>query len=256
MKTLSLVAILSLFITSCSFLNYQRIPAGESIVQSQDEVLKVFEFISSNKKTQIDYKKTILDFIQQNLLFRGTYGTGNEVAVEFIEDTSLPKGVAYFPEFQVKDNTYKIIILHSKEAPNDPVASSELLNFLRSLRDEKYFMSHFAAFEMYYNAIEQDPITVQNWAKIREIAANLPPTSEFTDPEVVEALKVRGVDWAKEKEDYNEIVLKAKKVQKKVDQINEEYMKTDDFELEPTLPANMEDDYDKSKAQNGVIMIL
>jgi hypothetical protein len=43
-------------------------------------------------------------------------------------------------------------------------------------------------------------------------------------------------------------------VQKKVHQINEQYMKTDQFELTPILPASMEDDYDKSKANNGVIV--
>ena len=43
-------------------------------------------------------------------------------------------------------------------------------------------------------------------------------------------------------------------VQKKVNQINEQYMKTDQFELNPILPATMEDDYDKSNAQNGVIV--
>jgi len=43
-------------------------------------------------------------------------------------------------------------------------------------------------------------------------------------------------------------------VQRKVNQINEEYMKTDQFELTPMLPASMEDDYDKSNAQNGVIV--
>ena len=43
-------------------------------------------------------------------------------------------------------------------------------------------------------------------------------------------------------------------VQKKVNEINEEYMKTDQFEIEPILPASMEDDYDKSNAQNGVIV--
>ncbi len=43
-------------------------------------------------------------------------------------------------------------------------------------------------------------------------------------------------------------------VQKKVHQINEQYMKTDQFELNPILPASMEDDFDKSKANNGVIV--
>jgi hypothetical protein len=43
-------------------------------------------------------------------------------------------------------------------------------------------------------------------------------------------------------------------VQRKVHQINEQYMKTDQFELNPILPASMEDDFDKSKANNGVIV--
>lgn len=223
-KTLSFVVILSFLVSSCAYFktnvdhtDYLRNPATVGVVQTQDEVLQVFEFRSSNKVTKNDYRKTIMSFIQNTLLFRGTYGTGNEVAVEFIEDASLPKGIAYFPEFQVKDNNYKILVLHSKEAVSDPVASAELVNFLRSLRDEKIFMSHFAAFEMYYNAIEQDPISAQNWAKVREIAANMEPTSDFNDAETREALKVRSVDWAKEKEDYNEAAQQAMKAAKKKD---------------------------------------
>ncbi len=217
MKTLSLLAILSLFLSSCSYFNYERTPAADEIVQTQEEVLQVFEFRSSTISTKTDYRTTIQKFINNNVLFKGTYGTGNEIAVDFLEDVTLPKGVAFFPEFQVKDNVYKIVILHSKEAINDPVASSELLNFLRILRDQKYFMSHFAAFEMYYNTIEQDPISAQNWAKIREAAANMEPTGELSDQQIKDALKTRGVDWAKEKEDYAELAKKELKHQKSAD---------------------------------------
>ncbi|MGZ3787699.1 MAG: hypothetical protein ACXVLQ_04210 [Bacteriovorax sp.] len=217
MKTLSLITILSLFITSCSFFNYQRIPATEDIVQTQDEVLKVFEFRSSNVSSTADYRAKIQEHIQQELLFYGNYGSGNEIAVEFVEDNTLPKGVAYFPEFQVKDNAYKIVVLHSKEAINDSVASAELLNFLRTLKNDQFFMSHFAAFEMYYNALEQDPIAAQNWAKIREAAANLGPTSAFNEPQTLEGLKVRHDEWTKEKEDYAEMAKKELKQQKKLD---------------------------------------
>jgi hypothetical protein len=220
-KTFSLIVIVSFLLSSCAFFqadhafDHPRYPATAGVVQTQDEILEVFEFRSSDKVTKNDYRKTITNYVQNMTLFRGTYGTGNEVAVEFVEDTSLPKGVAYFPEFVVKDNNYKIIVLHSKDAVGDPVASSELVNFLRSLRDENIFMSHFAAFEMYYNAIEQDPISAQNWAKVREVAANMEPIPDFTDTR--DDLKVRGVDWAKEKEDYNEAAQQALKAAKKKD---------------------------------------
>ncbi|MBC7539774.1 MAG: hypothetical protein H7281_13215 [Bacteriovorax sp.] len=219
MKTISLITLLSLLLTSCSFFNSQRYPAAEEVTQTQDEILQVFEFHSSNViSAGKDYRKTILDFIKTTSHFRGTYGTGNEVTVDFVEDTTLPKGVAYFPEFQVKDNSYKIVVLHSKEATSDAVASSELLNFLRILREENYFMSHFSAFEMYYNAIEQDPIAAQNWAKIREASANMETNvAEFSEPTIKDALKTRGVEWSKEKDDYLEMAQKELKHQKKLD---------------------------------------
>jgi len=215
--TIIISLILSLSISSCSYFNYQRTPAAEEIVQSKKEVLQIFEFQSSNMSDSTDYKKVIEQYVEMHKLFLGTYRTGNEVSVDFVEDTTLPKGVAYFPEFQVKDNTYQITILHSKQALHDPVASYELLNFLRTIRNEKYFMSHFSAFEMYYNAIEQDPISVQNWVKIREVAASLQITSDLEDPQIKTALQTRAAEWTKEKEDYTEIVKKELKSQKKQD---------------------------------------
>ncbi len=216
MKTLSLITILSLFLSSCSYFGSTRNPAAkDDILQTQDEVLQVFEFRTSNVSTKTDFREVIQKYIKDNVLFKGTYSTGNEIAVEFVEDATLPKGVSYFPEFQVKDNVYKIIVLHSKEGINDPVASAELLNFFRTLEMDKYFMSHFSAFEMYYNAIEQDPLTAQNWAKIREAAANMDATSEFSS--VKDQLKTRGAEWAKEKEDYTAIAQQELKHQKKAD---------------------------------------
>lgn len=220
-KSLSLYLVITFLLSSCSwykpFEQAPRFPANTGVLQTQSENLEVFEFRSSNKFKPMDYKKTILDYVENNSLFLGTYNTGNEISLEFVEDTTLPKGVAYFPQFQVSNNIYKIIINHSKESLNDPVASAELLNFLRTFRNPEYFMSHFAAFEMYYNALEQDPIAAQNWAKIREIAASTEPENIFADAETSQALKVRGADWAKEKEDYTQAAELAEKVAKKKD---------------------------------------
>jgi hypothetical protein len=176
--------ILTFLITSCSILKIQRDPATKEILQTQTEVLRVFEFRASKIfKSGEDYRKSIQEYIVS------TKKNKNLIAIDFVEDSTLPKGVAYFPEFQVKDNYYKIIILHSKDAANDPIASSELLNFLITIRDENYFVSYFSPFEMYYNAMELDPIAVHNWAKIREAA-------------VVDAHRILAVEWSKEKEDW------------------------------------------------------
>lgn len=247
MKTISqltLLTILSLLLNSCSYFEYQRNPAAEKeIVQSKEEVLQVFEFHTSNiNHPGKDYRKTIQSFIKDNILFQGTYGTGNEVAVEFVEDVSLPKGVSYFPQFQVKDNTYKIVILHSKAGVSDPVASSELLNFLRTLKDENYFMSHFAAFEMYYNAAELDPVSAQNWAKVREVAALTDSRSEFGQ-DAANALKVRGEGWTKEKEDYADKAEQELKLQRKQDKVRRAVIDTldkasDDLQFKNLVAKN------------------
>jgi hypothetical protein len=220
-KSLSLFLVLTFFLSSCSWYKSvekpPRFPANAGVVQTQSEILEVFEFRSSNQVTGMDCKKSIIDYVQNNVLFRGTYSTGNEIALEFVEDGTLPKGIAYFPQFSVSNNIYKIIINHSKESLHDPVASAELLNFLRTLKTPNYFLSHFAAFEMYYNALEQDPLAAQSWAKIREIAANLEPDGDFLEDEIREALKARGAAWAKEKEDYAKAAELALKTAKKKD---------------------------------------
>lgn len=214
MKTLSLIIAFCFLVSNCSHVSTERNPAD--IVQTQDEVLQVLEFRSSNLQSNEDYRKVINKYIEDNVLFSGSYSMGkNEVSVEFVEDTTLPKGIAYFPEFFVKDNNYKIMVLHSPEAVKDKLASAELMSFLQTLKNTKYFASHFAAFEMYYNALEQDPIAAQNWAKVREAAAKEQINPSFAGAE--EAMKVRAVEWKKEKLDYNEMALKAVKEQKKKD---------------------------------------
>ena len=218
MKSFSLILLFSFLISSCSFLNYEREPANAGVLQTQDEVAQVFQFRSSGlEEPSADFSKTIQEFIENNKLFGSTYGKGNEVAVSFVEDQSLPKGIAYFPQFEVKNNEYMIRVLHSPGALQDKVASAELENFLSMLKNKKYFMSHFSAFEMYYNAIELDPIAAQNWSKIRELAANVPPGAGFNQADVTEALKTRAVEWSHEKEDYAPAAQKELKLQKKMD---------------------------------------
>jgi hypothetical protein len=188
---------------SCSYLRQHRHPA-EDVDHSQKDILRVFEFRNSTViHAGKDYRKMILNNIKGLSIFSGNILAEN-VIVDFFEDSTLPKGVAYFPEFQVKDNKYKIVIAYSKEGISDPIATAELINFLLILRNERYFLSHFSAFEMYYNAMEQDPVAVKNWAKIREVAALQSLTIELNDSDIKKALSDRGAEWAKEKETYTQ----------------------------------------------------
>ena len=219
MKSFSLILIFSILISSCSFLKYEREPASAGVLQTEDEVVKVFQYRSSNIHVEgVDYGKAIQEYIEKNKIFAAGFSFGgNQIAVSFVEDQNLPKDIAYLPLFEVKNNQYMIRILHSPGALQDKVASAELANFLTMFKNQKYFMSPYSAFEMYYNAIELDPVATQNWAKIREISAGIEASNDFTDQETKEALKQRAVEWSHEKEDYTPAAQKELKLQKKMD---------------------------------------
>jgi len=53
---------------------------------------------------------------------------------------------------------------------------------------------------------------------------------------------------------YTSFELALIEVLKKVNTINEEYKQSEQYQIEPALPANMEDDYDKAKTNSGVMV--
>jgi hypothetical protein len=228
--------ILSFFVfTSCSTVENRRLPANVS--------QHLFEFkISNFSQPDRDYRNLILDNISEFPEFSTTAGP-NKILVEFFHDPLLPKGVAYHPEFKVEDNIYKMSIYYSQIALSDPVATLELIHFIRILKNEKYFLSHFSAFEMYFNAQELDPEATKNWATIREMAALLEIRTKIDDFEVKNALKKRGAEWALEKDLYNEKV----KIQLKLQRIQENERRhfltaldsaTDDEQLKTLIAKN------------------
>ncbi|MDD4976250.1 MAG: hypothetical protein PHY93_17970 [Bacteriovorax sp.] len=244
MKKLTFITILNLFITSCSFFTNQRMPATEKVVQADDKILRVFEFRSSSiLNPDKDYRKLIQEYIELKEIFHSISRVGNEVKLKFVEDTTLHKDIAYFPELRVKENFYEIIVFHSKEAVNDAVASSELLNFLIKLNDEKYFISYFASFEMYFNATERDPVALYNWAKIREAANFMEPRIPDYESKVMDEHKIRGNEWSKYKYDYLEMAKKKLKLRKKQDLerrivIDELDKATDDLQFKNLVAKN------------------
>lgn len=217
---MSFLILLSFLISGCANFNTDRSPAS-TIPISDSDVAKVFEFDKSTLSGKTDYKKAILQMIKVSRLYaESTHGTINsEIAVEFIEDSSLPPQAAYYPMFQVKNNKYKIIVLHSKEAIYDPVASEELRDFLVKIDNQKYFVNHFAAFEMYYNAQEKNPAALHTLAKLREYTideqAFVAPPEDTTA--LTTELHKRSENWGKEKNRYETFVKQDAKIQKEKD---------------------------------------
>jgi hypothetical protein len=245
---ITLLTVLFFILTSCSSpQQHLRILATENLssknIKTQD-ILEVFEFRESNlKQPDFDFRQTLLNFVDDSKLFKWDRFDGyesNEISVEFIEDSSLPKGVAYYPKFLANNDTYKIIIHHSKEAIIDPVASLELNHFLIFLADKEYFLTHFSAFEMYYNAIERDPLAILNWAKIRELAAN---KQSFNSADIVAELKIRGEEWTLRQADYIEGAKKKLKLMQSQDKerriaITTLDSATDDFQFKNLVAKN------------------
>ena len=211
-----LLAILFL-ISSCADLSLDRTPANIASITDED-IARVFEFEKSDIVGQENYAEKLLQFVESTQLFKGTYSSGNEIIIEFIEDSSLPSNIAYYPEFSVKDNKYTISILRSKEAPFDQAATAELRDFLLKMKNEKFFMSHFAAFEMYYNAQAKDPSALYNFAKIREFIQ--PESSAFSKENhasVIAEIEHRSKQWTERKTVYEAMEKNAIKIQKTKD---------------------------------------
>ncbi len=220
MKKVFLLVVLGILIGSCSSLEHERkherFPAsGENTVEHpKEEVLRLFQIQSSQIKYDHDLSKTLEMYVGKSFSV-GTNGPPGKIQIEFLLNENLPQGISYVPQFHADKIQYKILILHSKDALNDPVATAELFNFLMTISDGTIFMSEFDPYEMYYNALKLDPISAYNWAKIRELAATDIPGSEFNDEEVINEIKKRRESWAKDVEDFREVALKAIKNQKK-----------------------------------------
>lgn len=206
-----LIIALIFFISSCANLNFDRAPASNASI-TDDDVAKVFEFERSSITNNVDNSKSILQLLDGNI--------DGEIAVEFVEDLSLPTEVAFHPEFQIKENKYKIIIHHSKEALNDPVASGELFDFLKKISDHNIFRNQFAAFEMYYNAQAKNPSALHGFTKIRsriyERIGPLVLTMENSKSIAAEMMK-RSETWKTEETRYESFVKQDNKVIKEKD---------------------------------------
>ena len=113
MKIMSFLLAILFLISSCADLSLDRTPANIASITDED-IARVFEFEKSDIVGQENYAEKLLQFVESTQLFKGTYSSGNEIIIEFIEDSSLPSNIAYYPEFSVKDNKYTISILRSK----------------------------------------------------------------------------------------------------------------------------------------------
>jgi hypothetical protein len=218
MKFLTINFAIFFLLSGCSHFDLERTPANTAVITETD-VTKVFEFEKSNIITKDNNAQKLLKQITDKRLFAGTYSTSNEIMIEFVEDGTLPKNIAYYPQLRVENNKYIISLLHSKDAPYDLGATSELQQFIYKLKDQKYFISHFAPFEMYFNAQGKDATALYNFAKIREVNTGLMEPLDLTQATVItKELETRNNEWAQEKMAYAAFEKSALKIQRQKDE--------------------------------------
>lgn len=159
MKLIALILSLLLILNSCSSLNteigYDRLPANSPV--SFDEVMSIKK---SGKKSK-DLKKEFTSMVTQGLAPNNTMGTELKLA------NDLPKDVAFKLELDIVDGKYIYRVLHSADAFTDHAAVVEMANFATNVSQGMRFITHFSDFEMYYNARENDPESLNNFLKLR-----------------------------------------------------------------------------------------
>jgi hypothetical protein len=191
------IVVFFLFLSSCSIFTHRRYPANTEQKITTIEKLNEFKFQHSHvRHFSKNYGKLIAEYIEN------TNTEPNDFKVALYLDTSLSRDVAYYTEFIINKDSFKVLVHHSAEALNDPVSSSELMNFFRTVQNKRIFLNKLSPFEMYYNAIKGDLEALQNWAKIRVYSAHLNSVSEFGVEEAPQSLAERESEWAKVVDSY------------------------------------------------------
>jgi hypothetical protein len=153
-----LLGIFLLLHVSCSWLGVRDPAAKKQQAVSIDDVFSIPASQAIGKK---DFKES----------FIASLGFNSAPGIKFETQLSkeLPEGVAFKLELNVgEDNFYYYKILHSKNAFKDVNAAYELGAFINLMVPSNTIIGHnLSVFEMYYNALEGDPIALDNFLKVR-----------------------------------------------------------------------------------------
>lgn len=175
MKKFFSILITSLLLTSCSTTKVSRHVANEIHPDAREAVESLFTVKASNITLAEEdlQKKTLASF--------KTLMAGTEIKIELIEDDSLINETLFKIEPMMEDNKNILIIRHTDDAFRDHVATLNLTRFMDGLLQSN-FPSPYSFFELYHNAINNDPGALHALAKIRRSVLTPLETNPDYDP--------------------------------------------------------------------------
>lgn len=155
--------VLTLFISSCSTF-FQSKSTERSIANEIATPVTLDELVTIKSSPKIHKDKNYIQQIPN--LFKS-----DNVYIEFVLDEKMPSENAFKILPVVENQKPKVKILFSPNAFHDHDAVAELARFYYQMTQSK-FMTSFSIFELYYNAKEQDFLSLQVLAKLRQAAVD------------------------------------------------------------------------------------
>ncbi|MDD4976142.1 MAG: hypothetical protein PHY93_17430 [Bacteriovorax sp.] len=148
MHLITIFAIL-LFLTSCAQLK-ERTPASFELRPTLEDVMSISATEKSNESdTQIFSSAQIKSLFKE---------------YQLIESTTLNKNTAYKIEFELKEGVNRIKVFYAKGALKDLEATMHMITFLKNLDSTP---GRYTLLEMYFNALQDDPIALDNFLKLK-----------------------------------------------------------------------------------------
>ncbi|MEA9356315.1 hypothetical protein SHI21_08885 [Bacteriovorax sp. PP10] len=160
-KFFSFIILASFLLTSCSSMNVNRTIATQAVNAEAEAAVETLFTIKASQAGagEEDFLETV-----QNNSTRLTNNT--PIKINLIEDNNLIDDVLFKIEPIIEDNNNIIKIRYANGAFKDHAATLNLSRLLDGLIRSNFSSPHFI-FELYYNAINNDPTSLHAVAKIR-----------------------------------------------------------------------------------------
>lgn len=171
----SILLLTTLLLTSCSSTKVSRHVANEIHPEAKEAIESLFTIKASNiTLAEEDLEKKVLANLK-------TFIATAEIKIELIEDEHLTNEVLFKIEPGIENNKNLITIRYAEDAFRDHVATLNLTRFMDGLLQSN-FPSPYTFFELYHNAINNDPSALYTVAKIRRSVLTPLTSNTYYEP--------------------------------------------------------------------------